>query len=104
MGRWQVLRFFPDDTLKKVVVCSHRWQWAAEWCSLWRGRRGVLHDVQPTPGDGEPGGLYWRTFDQLAHSHPDRDGFWLHREATTIVRSVNKMTGGSEQIPGDDEL
>lgn len=54
--RYQVVRMF--DNHARIVTCSHRFNWVAEWCSMlrWDRRRaapGYYHDVRLTPrGEG----------------------------------------------------
>ncbi len=50
--RWQVVRCWTTGPSvgAYVAVCSHRTEWAAEWCSLLRrDRPDFYHDYRRTP-------------------------------------------------------
>lgn len=50
---WQVVRFwtYQANYGAVIVLCSHRWEFTAEWCSLIRrDRKGqYYHDYRRTP-------------------------------------------------------
>jgi hypothetical protein len=54
---WQVVRLFHNGAL--IVMCSHRWELTAGWCSDLRdarllfkaGARRCYHDERATPKD-----------------------------------------------------
>ncbi|HEU4540307.1 MAG TPA: hypothetical protein VFR23_04195 [Jiangellaceae bacterium] len=57
--RWQVVRKFTsaESMGATMAICSHRWEWSAEWCSLIRRDTvAYYHDYRRTPEAVRPRG------------------------------------------------